>query len=90
MFLFKALFWLVTLPIRLVLWVVGLGLWVIFLPLRIVFGVLGMIGFSRLFQLAAVAGIGYFFYRLVNETPVAEAPGIVPPTRTELESVPST
>ena len=90
MFLFKALFWLLTLPIRLVFWVIGLGLWVLFLPVRIVFGILGLIGFGRLLQLGIIVGLGYFLYRLVNETPEVEAPGIEPPTEAELESVPST
>ena len=72
MFLFRALWWLVSLPFRLVLFLLGLALWVLTLPLRIVFGVLGMIGFSRLLQVGVVAVIGYFLYRLVNEAPPAD------------------
>ena len=69
MTVFRILWWLVTLPFRLVLWVVGLALWVVTLPVRIVFGALGFVGLGRLLQLGVIAGLGYFFYRLVNEPP---------------------
>ena len=91
MFLIKFLFWLITLPIRLVFWVVGLALWVITLPLRILFAILGLIGFGRLLQLGVVAGVGYFFYRLVNEPAAASDADLpAPPTEETLRSVPST
>jgi hypothetical protein len=67
MILFRSLWWLLTLPIRLVLWVAGLALWVLFLPLRLLFGVLGLFGLGRLLQLGIIVTLGYFFYRLVNE-----------------------
>ena len=67
MILFRSLWWLLTLPIRLVLWVAGLALWVLFLPLRLLFGVLGLFGLGRLLQLGVIVTLGYFFYRLVNE-----------------------
>ena len=67
MMLFRSLWWLLTLPIRLVLWVVGLALWILFLPPRLLVGVLGLFGLGRLLQLGIIAGLGYFFYRLVNE-----------------------
>lgn len=70
MFMIKLVWWLVTLPFRLALFVLGLAIWVLTLPLRIVFGTLGLIGFGRIFQLALVGAVGYFFYKLVNPEPV--------------------
>jgi hypothetical protein len=67
MFVLGALWWLIALPVRLVLWVVGLALWVLFLPLRLALGLLGLIGGGRLLQAGIIAGIGYFFYRLIND-----------------------
>jgi hypothetical protein len=67
MMLIRSLWWLLTLPLRLVLWVVGLALWILFLPLRLLFGFLGLLGLGRLLQLGIIAGLGYFFYRLVND-----------------------
>ena len=67
MILFRSLWWLLTLPIRLVLWVAGLALWILFLPLRLLFGVLGLFGTGRLLKAGIIVGLGYFFHRLVNE-----------------------
>jgi hypothetical protein len=67
MVLFKLLFWLLALPFRLLFWVVGWTLWLLFLPLRLVFALLGFIGVGRLLQLGALAAIGYYVYRLMNE-----------------------
>jgi hypothetical protein len=67
MFLFRVLWWLLLLPFRLVLFVVGLALWVLVLPLRLVFCVLGLFGLGRLLQLGIIVSLGYFFYRLVND-----------------------
>lgn len=78
MFLFRILFWLIALPFRLVFWALGLALWVLTLPLRILFGFLGLIGIGRLLQLGVIAALGYFFYRLVNESP-SEGDGASPP-----------
>ena len=92
MFLFRFLFWLIALPFRLLFWTLGLVLWVLTLPLRIVFGILGFIGLGRILQLGIVAGVGYFFYRLVSDqlgdstTTVASEPT----SAAELRSVPST
>ncbi len=88
MFLFKLLWWIVTLPFRLALFALGLVFWVLTLPLRIVFGVLGLIGFGRLIQLAIVSAVGYFCYKLVNPEPDDLAPPA--PTAADLSSVPST
>jgi hypothetical protein len=66
-FFLRALWWLLMLPVRLVLFVVGLALWVLVLPLRLVFAVLGLFGPGRLLQLGIIASLGYFFYRLVND-----------------------
>jgi hypothetical protein len=66
MILFRTVWWLVSLPVRLLLWAVGLTLWLLLLPLRLVFGVVGFIGLGRLAQLGVLASIGYFAYRLVN------------------------
>jgi hypothetical protein len=88
MFLIKFLFWLVTLPIRLVLFALGLAFWIVTLPIRIVFGILGFIGFGRLLQLATVGAVGYFMYKLVNPDPEDLAPP--PPSAADLNSVPST
>lgn len=89
MFLIKFLFWLITLPIRLVFWVVGLALWLLTLPLRIVFGILGFIGFGRLLQLSFLAAIGYYFYRLLASEASGED-GVAPPSESTLQSFPST
>jgi hypothetical protein len=89
MILFRVLFWLLALPFRLVFWVVGLALWLLTLPLRLVFGFLGLIGFGRLFQLAVIGGVGYFFYRLVNAPPSSDDVD-AGPTAEELEKVPTT
>lgn len=75
MFLFRALWWLLLLPFRLVLFVVGLALWVLVLPLRLVFGVLGLFGLGRLLQLGIIVSLGYFFYRLVNDPATGDGPG---------------
>jgi hypothetical protein len=88
MFLFKLVWWIVTLPFRLALFALGLVFWVLTLPLRIVFGVLGLIGFVRLLQLAIVGAVGYVCYKLVNPEPDDLAPPA--PTAAELNSVPST
>ena len=89
MFLFKLLFWLLALPFRLLFWVLGMALWVLTLPLRIVFGILGFIGIGRLVQLGIVAGVGYFFYRLVNEHDDSDV--LSPPVSEQtLNAVPST
>lgn len=91
MFLIKLLFWLLTLPFRLLFFILGLALWVLTLPLRITFGILGIIGLWRIMQLGLVAGIGYFFYRLINEATDSEASIATEPTSpTELRSYPST
>jgi hypothetical protein len=87
MFLIKLLFWLLTLPFRLLLFALGVVFWVLTLPLRIVFGMLGFVGFGRLLQVGVVAGLGYFFYKLVNPTSEDLPP---PPTEAELNRVPST
>lgn len=88
MFLIKGIFWLVTLPIRLVLFALGLAFWVLTLPLRVTFGILGMIGFMRLVQLAIVGALGYFCYKLVNPEPDDLLPPA--PTASDLNKVPST
>jgi hypothetical protein len=96
-FLIKLVWWLLTLPIRLALFAVGVALWVLTLPLRIVFGFLGLIGLTRLLQLGIVGAIGYVFYKLVNPDPeellgtthVAPATPSAP-TAADLEKVPST
>ncbi|HEX2035911.1 MAG TPA: hypothetical protein VHS99_17160 [Chloroflexota bacterium] len=72
MFLFRLLFWLLSLPFRIVFWVVGLVLWVVFLPVRLVLGLLGLIGFGRLLSLGTMAAVGYFVYRLLNESSEGE------------------
>ncbi len=92
MFLFKFAFWLLTLPFRLVFWAIGLTLWVLTLPLRVVFGILGLIGFGRILQLGLIAGVGYFFYRLVNEAPGGIGGDVAsrPTSASELKAVPST
>jgi hypothetical protein len=87
MFLLKFLFWLIMLPFRLVLWLVGLTLWIITLPLRIVFGILGFIGFGRLLQLGFLAAAGYYFYRLVSQSADDSMP---PVPEAVLNSTPST
>ena len=87
-FLLKVIFWLVTLPIRLALFALGLAVWVLTLPLRIVFGILGLIGFVRLIQLGVVGAVGYFFYKLVNPDPADLMPP--PPSAADLNRVPST
>ena len=87
MFLLGALWWLFTIPIRLVLWVIGLALWALFLPLRLVLGLLGLIGGGRLLRAGVVAGIGYFFYRLINEpAPEQELPPPEAPPEAETVS----
>ncbi len=68
-FLFRSIFWLVTLPIRLLLFLLGVVLWIVTLPVRIVFGILRLIGIGRIFQLAALGAAGYFVYRLVSTEP---------------------
>ncbi len=92
MFLFKLVFWLVTLPIRLALFAAGIGLWVLTLPLRIVFGILGIIGLGRIIQLGVVGAVGYFFYKLVNEeqSSASELLSTPSPTEEDLDRVPST
>ena len=92
MFLFKFAFWLLALPFRLLFWVIGLTLWVLTLPLRIVFGILGLIGLGRIAQLGIIAGIGYFFYKLVSEPPSGMGGEIAsqPTPAHELNAVPST
>jgi hypothetical protein len=86
--------WLVTLPIRLAFWLIGLVLWVLTLPLRLTFGILGLIGFGRILQLGALAAIGYFFYRLVSDTgdDAMDTVRIAsePTSSAELRSTPST
>jgi hypothetical protein len=67
MILFRLLWWLLTLPFRLVLFVVGLALWLVVLPLRLLFGILGLFGLGRLTQLGIIVSLGYFLYRLVND-----------------------
>lgn len=86
MFLIRSLFWLVTLPIRLVLWVLGLALWLLTLPIRIPFKILSLIGFMRVVQLGILGALGYFFYRLVNPgstdmepRPASDGPPSTPP-----------
>jgi hypothetical protein len=59
------LWWLVTLPFRLVLLALGIVLWVVLRPFRLFFGVLGLIGVGRLLQLGVIVGLGYLFRRLV-------------------------
>ena len=94
MFLVKFLLWLLLLPFRLLLFVLGAALWVLTLPLRIVFGILGLIGFRRILQLGIIGAIGYFFYRLVNQSgdePFDTARVSAQPTSAaELRSAPST
>jgi hypothetical protein len=91
MILFKALFWLIALPFRIVFWVVGLVLWVLTLPLRIVFGILGFLGFARLFQLAFLAAAGYYVYRLINQNSQGGQNEMPPPaSEAALKSYPST
>ena len=93
MFLLKLVFLIVTLPLRLLLWAIGLALWVATLPIRIVFGIMGLIGFGKVVQLAIVGALGYYFYRLVNEAPAERQPGPEPgraPSEAELERVPAT
>jgi hypothetical protein len=89
--MFKLAFWLLTLPFRLVFGIIGLALWVLTLPVRMLFGILALIGFGNLLQLGVVAGIGYFFYRLVSEPmerePVSSPP---PPSNATLQEMPST
>ena len=68
-FLIKLVWWVLTLPIRLALFAMGVAFWVLTLPLRIVFGILGFIGLTRLFQFGIVGAIGYVFYKLVNPEP---------------------
>ena len=70
MFLFRAVWWLLTLPFRVVGWTVGLLLWVALLPFQLVFGVLRLFGVGRLVPLALSAGALYFLYRLVSDPPV--------------------
>ena len=60
MFILGALWWLLTIPVRLVLWAIGLALWVLFLPLRLVLGLLGLIGGGKLLQAGVIAGLGYW------------------------------
>ena len=96
-FLIKLVWWVLTLPIRLALFAVGVAFWVLTLPLRIVFGILGFIGLTRLLQLGIVGAVGYVFYKLVNpdpedllgSTPPAAAPSSAP-TAADLQKVPST
>jgi hypothetical protein len=88
MFLIKLVWWLITLPIRLGLFAIGVALWVLTLPLRIVFGVLGLIGLGRIAQLAMIGAVGYFFYRLVNPEPEDLLPPA--PSEADLNKVPST
>ena len=94
------MWWLLTLPIRLALFAVGVAFWVLTLPLRIVFGILGLIGLTRVLQLGIVGAIGYVFYKLVNPEPeellgtsaAASGAHVSPtaPTAADLEKVPST
>ncbi|MBI3974617.1 MAG: hypothetical protein HY332_25360 [Chloroflexi bacterium] len=83
MFLVRFLFWLLTLPIRLVFWVIGLALWVFTLPLRIVFLVLGLIGFGRILQLGALAAAGYYLYRLLSGETQQRTPSTIGTTTTD-------
>jgi hypothetical protein len=95
-FLIKMVWWLLTLPIRLALFAVGVAFWVLTLPLRIVFGALGLIGLARLVQFGIVGAVGYLFYKLVNPDPedlLAPAPATglsTAPTAADLAKVPST
>ena len=86
MFLIKLVWWLLTLPIRLGLFAIGVALWVLTLPLRIVFGVLGLVGLARVAQLTLIGAVGYFFYRLVNPEPE----DLAGPSEADLNKVPST
>ena len=88
MFLIKLIWFLLTLPIRLGLFAIGVALWIVTLPLRIVFGILGLIGLGRIAQLAVVGAVGYFFYKLVNPDPEDLLPSA--PTQADLNKVPST
>jgi hypothetical protein len=88
MVLIKGIFWLVTLPIRLALFALGLAFWVLTLPIRVTFGFLSMIGFMRLVQLAIVGALGYFCYKLVNPEPDDLLPPA--PSENDLNRVPST
>ena len=88
MILIKLVWFLVTLPIRLALFTLGVAFWILTLPLRIVFGLLGLIGLGRIAQLAVVGAVGYFFYRLVNPEPEDLLPPA--PTQADLDKVPST
>ena len=99
-FLIKLVWWVLTLPIRLALFAVGVAFWVLTLPLRIVLGVLGLIGLVRVLQLGIVGAVGYVFYKLVNPDPEdlltpgqsAEGGSMRPsaPTQADLAKVPST
>lgn len=89
MFLLKFVFWVITLPVRLVFFAIGTTLWVVTLPLRMVFSVLALIGFSRLFQLAVAGGVGYALYRLVNSGG-AERTLSAPQDAATLRNLPST
>ena len=80
MILFRALWWLVALPFRLVLLVLRVLLWVVVSPIRLLFGVLGLIGVGRVLQLGVIVGLGYLFRRLVFGS--GPQPGRLPPTDT--------
>jgi hypothetical protein len=72
MFLLGSLVALLLLPLRLLLWGVGLFLWVVTLPVRLGLGVLGLIGLGRLARAGAMAAAGYYFYRLVSQPAPAQ------------------
>lgn len=67
MFVLNGLMWIVSLPFRLIVWMVGLALWVVALPFRIVWSILSFFGIGRLLTFATLGIAGYALYRLVND-----------------------
>jgi hypothetical protein len=72
--LFWTLAWLLTLPFRLALFLLGVVLWIVTLPLRIIFGVLVLIGLGRILQLIVFGSAAYAVYRLVSGPPDEATP----------------
>ena len=80
MFLINGVLWLVALPFRLVLWLVGLTVWTITLPLRLFWSIVSFIGVGRLLTLGILGAAGYALWRLISddEPPAPVAPSLDP------------
>ena len=93
MFVLNGLLWIVSLPFRLIVWMVGLALWIVALPFRIVWSILSFFGIGRLLTFATLGIAGYALYRLVNDedepAPVAPPLDRTPKSPAQTPSVPN-